>query len=116
MTTDLRRTYREAADLLAYAELNAPDFPPEDQMDWPKLFERLSHYYDAFLANETSSVALQWVRLSKYDLDAAKQFFSDRKSDEALAKIASARAYLLDATKRRSTKPGFLADDTGFSE
>jgi hypothetical protein len=112
----LRGTYREGGDLLAYAELNAPDFPPEDQMDCPRFFERLSRCYGILLENETNEVALQWLRLSKQEIAKAKTLFLERKNDDALGKLTCAREYLVNAMRRKSMKPKFLTDDTGFSE
>jgi hypothetical protein len=113
---NLRPDYQKLSDLLAYGELNAPNFPAEDQVDLSRFFNRVLDHYEHILAHETKVRAVQWLNLSRQDVIAARQFFFKQKDNEGVRKLNSAGDYLSNARTRKRIKTAFQIEDAGLTE
>jgi hypothetical protein len=106
--------YRDTKDFLAYASLNAPDFPPGDKVDSAWVLTKLTDNLTQIEALESNEHARRWIALTKAEVIEAFRHYSAGNEEVGCNRISKAEEYLQNAQKRTPIRADFIAGDENF--
>jgi hypothetical protein len=106
--------YQDTKDFLAYASLNAPEFPPEDEIDATWVLARLTSNLDNINANETNADARKWIQLTKQEITEAFRLYAAGDEQRGCEELTKAEEYLENAKKRKRIRADFIGGDENF--